>query len=68
MRCHWTHEHGPHMWTPMVQDPDNDRVLHIFTGVDSQVECPGFVIREKDDAQGQTMDMVVKGYTFVRYP
>lgn len=45
MRCHWTHAHGPHQWTPLVQDPDSDRVLHIFTEPAAQLECPGLRCR-----------------------
>lgn len=38
MKCHWTHEHGPHEWTPLVTDPDNPRVLHLFG---ESFTCPG---------------------------
>jgi len=41
VRCHWTHEHGPHKWTPIVDDPFNERVKHIFMDNAAQVECPG---------------------------
>ena len=38
MRCHWTHDHGPHDWTPLVADPETPRVLHLFG---EQVRCEG---------------------------
>lgn len=37
-QCHWTHEHPPHEWYPMVPDPENERVLHLGLAA---VQCPG---------------------------
>lgn len=39
MVCHWTHAHGPHPWTPLVQDPSGANVFHVFG--DAPIQCPG---------------------------
>lgn len=39
MRCHWTHPHGPHEWTPLVHDPEQPQVVHLFG---ERVTCPGY--------------------------
>lgn len=38
MKCHWTHLHGEHDWTPLVADPETPQVLHLFG---ESVRCPG---------------------------
>lgn len=37
--CHVTmYVHRPHLWTPIIADPENDHVLYL-SGL--QVRCPG---------------------------
>lgn len=38
--CHIEAPHPPHEWTPLIADPEHDRVLHLF-GV--TLPCPGVI-------------------------
>ena len=43
-QCHWTHVHGRHEWTPLVPEPGEERVLHVFR--DAPIECPGLTAEQ----------------------
>lgn len=50
-QCHWTHVHDRHEWTPLVGDPEADRVLHVFP--DQPVTCPGLTAQQVADRDAQ---------------
>jgi hypothetical protein len=45
--CLISEPHGRHPWAPLIEDPENPRVLHVGLAM---VQCPGFP-REKPDAE-----------------
>jgi hypothetical protein len=46
--CHWTHSHEPHEWTPLLEDPGAERVLHIGAAI----MCPGKPPRGRGTSNG----------------
>ena len=57
--CYWTHVHGRHEWTPLVGDPEVERVLHLFP--DQPVTCPGLTAEEIAAREAQAAARIERG-------